>query len=457
MSAPDFQALSAEFSVLKSTCTVGRVVQINQNTVQVQGFASAARTGDVVKFHASDGSTPNGQVVSLSLQSASVMLEEPPNGLQIDDSCKLIGAKSLSPDASWIGRVIDPDGMPLDGRPLLRGDRARPLMSGPPPANERRALGARLETELNVFNTLLPIVRGQRVGLFSGSGVGKSTLLSQLAKGVTADVVVVALIGERGHELRSFVEQTLGEEGMNRAVVVAATSDQSALSRRQCAWSAMTIAEYFRDQGHHVLLLADSVTRFAEAHRDVAFASGEKAVHNGFPASMTQNVMSLAERAGPGRGDQGDITAIFTVLVAGSDMEGPVADTLRGVLDGHIILDRKIAERGRYPAIDVLKSVSRSLPLAASSDENKLIREARCQLGTYDASELMIQAGLYTKGTDPKLDAAIEVFPKLEDFIGNPERNTITDSFDLLSDCLKSRSDDTVPPVFLAEQSDSLA
>jgi flagellum-specific ATP synthase len=263
----------------------------------------------------------------------------------------------------------------------------------------------------------LPLVRGQRIGLFAGSGVGKSSLLAKFARGVAADIVVIALIGERGRELREFTEKVLGPAGMARSVIVAATSDQSPLTRRKCAGTAMAVAEHFRDQGLHVLFLADSITRFAEAHREVAIAAGESSELRGFPPSLNQAIMGLAERAGPGPEHAGDITAVFSVLVAGSDMEEPIADILRGVLDGHVVLDRKIAERGRFPAIDLLRSVSRSLPDAADSSENILIAKARQLLGAWDRAELMIQAGLYSKGSDAMVDTAMQIWPALDAFL----------------------------------------
>jgi flagellum-specific ATP synthase len=297
-------------------------------------------------------------------------------------------------------------------------------------------LGERLETGTSVFNTLLPLVRGQRIGLFAGSGVGKSSLLGKFARGVSADVVVIALVGERGRELREFTERVLGPLGMARAVVVTATSDQSPLVRRRCMWTAMAVAEHFREQGLHVLLLADSITRFAEAHREVALAAGEQGNLRGFPPSTSHTIMSLAERAGPGADGAGDITAVFTVLVAGSDMEEPVADILRGVLDGHVVMDRAIAERGRFPAIDLLRSVSRSLPDAATAGENALIVEARRLLGAYERAEMMIQAGLYSSGSDPVVDAAIKVWPRLDAFLAADAPDGIDSSFQQLATCL---------------------
>ncbi|TGN40863.1 FliI/YscN family ATPase, partial [Paracoccus liaowanqingii] len=319
---------------------------------------------------------------------------------------------------------------------LRPGPVARGFRSEAPDAVTRRRLGGRLATGMAVFDTLLPVVAGQRIGLFAGSGVGKSSLLSQMARGVQADVVVIAMIGERGRELREFVDKTLGPEGMARAVIVTATSDRSPLVRRRCAWAAMTVAEHFRDQGRHVLFLADSITRFAEAHREIALAAGEPPSYRGFPPSVSNLIMGLAERAGPGPEGAGDITGIFSVLVAGSDMDEPVADILRGTLDGHVVLDRAIAERGRYPAVDVVPSVSRSLPDAASAVENALIARARAALGAYAESELMIRAGLYASGSDPKLDEAVRLFPQLDDFVTR-RCGSVADSFAALEAALR--------------------
>jgi flagellum-specific ATP synthase len=240
------------------------------------------------------------------------------------------------------------------------------------------------------------------------------------------------MIGERGRELRHFVDNVLGAEGLSRAVVIAATSDQSPLLRRRCAWTAMAVAEHFRDEGHSVLFLADSITRFAEAHREIAVAAGEAPVLRGYPPSTTHLITSLCERAGPGAGTQGDITALFSVLVAGSDMDEPIADILRGVLDGHIVLDRAIAEEGRFPAIDVLRSVSRSLPAAANTRENALLAHTRKMLSLYDANAMMIRAGLYTLGSDPLIDKAIILYPEIETFLAKIEPEDAQRSFSQL-------------------------
>jgi flagellum-specific ATP synthase len=407
-----FSPLRAQIAAIPVVSAVGRVAEISRGTLRVRGLEKLARQGDQVRI-----GEIGGEVLQLSAYEMVVLANGSPDGLAIGTPVELAGPAEISPDDSWIGRIIDPNGRPLDGKPLFRGPVARPLRTEAPPAAQRRALGERLSTGIAVFDTLLPLVRGQRIGLFAGSGVGKSSLLAKFARGVAADIVVIALVGERGRELREFTERVLGPAGMARSVVVAATSDQPALTRRRCAYTAMAVAEHFRDQGLHVLFLADSITRFAEAHREVALAAGESSALRGFPPSLNQAIMGLAERSGPGPKDAGDITAVFSVLVAGSDMEEPVADILRGVLDGHVVMDRKIAERGRYPAIDLLRSVSRSLPHAASQEENALIAEARRLLGAWDRAEMMVQAGLYTKGSDATIDAAIKIWPALDAFL----------------------------------------
>ncbi|SIO31968.1 FliI/YscN family ATPase [Vannielia litorea] len=413
--------LTAEIAALAPSASIGRISAVGRGAVELTGLSEIAALGDQV-WLGTRGGRLRGEIVHIDRERAMALPDGPADGIRLGDKVTLQGGDGLFPDLSWQGRIIDPYGNPLDGRPLARGPALRPLRAPAPPATQRKRLGARLGTGLAVFDTLLPIVRGQRLGLFAGSGVGKSSLLGALGRGLQADRCVIALVGERGRELRHFMEDVLGAEGMARSVIVAATSDQSAIARRRCLWTAMTVAEHLRDEGHHVLFLADSVTRFAEAHREVALAAGEPASLRGYPPSTAHMVMALAERAGPGvEGpdceESGDITAIFSVLVAGSDMEEPVADILRGVLDGHVVLAREIAERGRFPAVDLLRSTSRSLPEAASAEENALIAKARRRLGAYDRAELMIQSGLYTAGSDPEIDAAIRVHGPLDGFL----------------------------------------
>ena len=441
MQIDSYAPLTAEISGTRAVHSIGRVVSLECRGIEVAGLVAEAALGDLVRIEPAGGTPVEAEVVRLTDRVVTLLPDGPADGIAIGDRVRLLGAPGIAPDDSWIGRLIDPFGRPLDGRPLFRGPVRRRYGASAPPASARRGLGSRLETGQAIFNTALPLVRGQRLGLFAGSGVGKSTLLGALARRVDADVVVIALIGERGRELRDFVEKALGPEGLARAVVVTATSDMSALARRRCAQAAMAVAEHFRDRGLHVLLLADSITRFAEAHREVALAGGENAALRGFPPSTSHMIMSLCERAGPGAGGAGDITAVFTVLVAGSDMEEPVADILRGVLDGHVVLDRAIAERGRYPAIDLLRSVSRSLPEAASAEENRLIGRLRRVLGTYDRAEIMIQSGLYTAGTDAAIDEAIALWPGLDAFLSEEEPGSSAESFARLARLLEMDSD----------------
>ena len=408
--------MTAAISGVECSHPVGRVTGVLGNQIHVKGLPSDTGLGDRVQFSGATG-TLLGEIIRLHPDQVDVLVEGVADGVSIGTIVRRIARPVFAPDFGWIGRVIDPDGMPLDGRPLWPGRESAATHGKVLAANSRRSMGTRMETGIATLNTLLPIVRGQRVGLFAGSGVGKSTLLAKLAQGIEADVIVIALVGERGREVRDFTQTHLGAEGMARTIVVAATSDRAPSVRRRCVWSATSVAEHFRDAGLQVLLLCDSVTRFCESHREVAVAAGEGANLRGFPPSTQGAVAALCERAGPGMDDTGDITAVYTVLVAGSDMEEPVADMMRGILDGHIILDRTIAEGGRFPAIDVLRSVSRALPAAADAVENQLINQARRTIALYDGAEMMIKSGLYEAGSDPDLDKAIDRHDSLEKFL----------------------------------------
>ncbi|MGR3805995.1 FliI/YscN family ATPase [Marinibacterium profundimaris] len=429
----EMQKLATRIGRARACFPLGHVTGVQGGLVDVAGLSETAGIGDHLRISRRGGTALAAEVVGLCKDSVRALPDGPSTHVAVGDSVRLSAPPDFAPDACWIGRVVDPMGRPVDGMPLVRGLHSRDIHAGPPAAAARRGLGARLNTGQCVFNTLLPIVRGQRIGLFAGSGVGKSQLMASFARQLEADVVVIALIGERGREVGHFVRDVLGPQGMARSVVVAASSDQSPLMRRRCALSAMAVAEHFRDEGKQVLLLADSVTRFAEAHREIAVAAGEPPALRGYPPSTAAMIGGLCERAGTGMNAQGDITAVFSVLVAGSDMEEPVADMLRGVLDGHVVLSRAIAERGRYPAIDLLQSVSRSLPDAANPQENERIGEARRLLGAYQQAEVMIQSGLYASGSDPLLDQAVRAWPELDGFLARAEAGDIASSFDRLN------------------------
>jgi len=280
------------------------------------------------------------------------------------------------------------------------------------------------------INTFLSCCRGQRMGIFAGSGVGKSVLMSMLAKYTEANISVIGLIGERGREVQEFLEHDLGEEGLARSVVIVATSDEPPLMRRQAAYMTFTVAEYFRDQEQDVLCLMDSVTRFAMAQREIGLSAGEPPTTKGYPPTVFAELPRLLERAGPGTG-KGTISGLFTVLVEGGDMEEPIADAVRGILDGHIVMERRIGERGRYPAINILRSVSRTMPGCNTPEQNALVGKARRLMSAYSDMEEMIRLGAYRKGSDPQVDEAIHFNPALEAFLrqGKGDRSTLDQGY----------------------------
>jgi flagellum-specific ATP synthase len=346
------------------------------------------------------------------------------------------GAAGLQVGDGWLGRIVDPLGGPLDDHgPLPRGP-GRPVRAPPPPAAARARLGPRISLGVRALDLFATCRTGQRLGLFAGSGVGKSTLLAMLAQQARCDVVVLALVGERGREVREFIEDDLGP-AIARSVVVVATSDQPPLLRREAAYTAMTIAEHFRDQGLAVLLLMDSVTRFCLALREIGLAGGEPPATRGYPPSMFAELPCLLERAGPGlqhgagNTRSGSITALFTVLVEGDDHNEPIADAVRGILDGHVILDRAIGESGRYPAVDVLRSLSRTVPGCLEPEEAALVREARAILARQAELADLVRLGAYQRGADLASDRSLRLAPFIEALL-NQDRaspSTITDAF----------------------------
>jgi flagellum-specific ATP synthase len=355
---------------------------------------------------------------------------------------------SVRPTLAWRGRIVDAFGNPIDGKgPLPQGLVPYPLRAPPPAAHARGRVGQRLDLGVRALNVFATCCRGQRLGVFAGSGVGKSVLLSMLAREASCDAVVVGLIGERGREVREFIEETLGEAGLARAVVVVATSDEPALKRRQAAYLTLAIAEFLRDQDQQVLCLMDSVTRFAMAQREIGLAAGEPPTTKGYTPTVFSELPKLLERAGPGpiRPDgteAGAITGLFTVLVDGDDHNEPIADAVRGILDGHIVMDRTIAERGRFPAINVLRSISRTMPACQTPPEREITAEARRVLSAYANMEELIRIGAYRAGADPEVDRAIRLNPALEAFLGQDqhEASSLEQAFTSLQAILVSGS-----------------
>lgn len=425
----------------------GRVVAVRGALIEVEGLVGAARIGSRVRVHTPDGAV-EAEVTGLDRSIAHCLPFSDPQGVASGARADLVaGQFSLRPSDGWLGRTIDGLGRPIDGKgPLEPGAIPRAIKGSPPLASARARVGQKLETGVRSLDIFAPLCRGQRLGLFAGSGVGKSTLLSMLARWTECDIAVIGLIGERGREVQEFIEDDLGVEGLARSVVVVATSDEPALMRRQAAWTTLAVAEHFRDQGLNVLCLMDSVTRFAMAQREIGLASGEPPATKGYTPTVFAELPRLLERAGPGLAGQGAITGLFTVLVDGDDHNEPVADAVRGILDGHIVITRRIAERGRYPAIDVLKSVSRTLPHAHSEAENLIRIGARRVLSTYGDMEEMIRLGAYKAGSNAEVDEAMRLAPQIETLLtqGKNERTFAAQSFDALAAILEKPDEDAV-------------
>src|SRR5690348_10074199 len=412
------KALAEQIDELDATEIYGRVVGVRGLMVEVAGSLHAMSVGARVTIEAAGRLIPC-EVVGFSGANALLMPFAALEGVR--RGCRAVVtavAAAVRPSGGWLGRVIDAMGEPIDGKgPLPPGPSPYPFRSSPPPAHARRRVGEPLDLGVRALNTFITCCRGQRMGIFSGSGVGKSVLLSMLARNVAADVSVIGLVGERGREVQEFLQEDLGEEGLARSVVVVATSDEPALMRRQAAYLTLAIAEYFRDAGKDVLVLMDSVTRFAMAQREIGLSAGEPPTAKGYTPTVFTELPRLLERAGPGA-QEGTITGLFTVLVEGDDHNEPVADAVRGILDGHIVMERTIAERGRYPAINILRSVSRTMPKAAEQAFLPVLTRARQVMATYADMEELIRLGAYRAGSNPEVDEAIALHRPLEEFLG---------------------------------------
>jgi flagellum-specific ATP synthase len=399
----------------------GRVVAAGGLTLEIEGLAGLAARGDRIAID-HEGGELTAEVTDIGGARVRAVGFEALEGLRLGAAARLLGPATLAPCDSWLGRVIDPFGRPIDALGALPpGSALRPLRAAPPPAGMRARLGPRLDLGVRALDAFCTCRQGQRLGLFAASGVGKSTLMAMLAQGAEADVAVFALVGERGRELREFIEDDLGPEGMARSVVVCATSDAPPLMRREAAFAAMAVAEHFRDAGKHVLLMMDSLTRFAMALREIGLAAGEPPTTRGYTPSVFAELPRLLERAGPGLEGQGTITGLFTVLVEGDDHDEPVADAVRGILDGHVVLDRRIGEGGRYPAIDVLRSLSRTVPGCLSHREAALMQRARRALALHAEVADLVRLGAYRTGADAAVDAAVAQQPRIEAFLAQPK------------------------------------
>lgn len=425
----------------------GRISAVGPDFFRVRGLQDIATINSRLVFDVPRGSG-FGKVVQISGDEVHAVPFQDTKDLRIGDAVYLEYAKSLRPSQNWLGRVLNPLGIPIDGR----GGIGIPSDADDSPETSRQAIPAMhrervndgLKTGIRAIDIFMPICYGQRLGIFAGSGVGKSTLLGMLAQARAFDYIVVALVGERGREVREFLEDSIGADAMTKTVCIVATSDESALMRMTAPELAMQTAEYFRDCGKRVLLLLDSVTRFAHALREIGSAAGEPPVARGYPASVFAELPKLLERAGPGHIGTGSITALVSVLVDGDDHNDPIADAVRGILDGHIVLDREIANQGRYPPINLLSSLSRLAPRVWSPEQNKLVQQLKALIARYEDTRDLRTLGNWRTGEDELLDRAVTTVPLIySGLVQSPREPPSLDGFaDLLYHIKRATSEE---------------
>jgi len=410
-----------EISYITDVRRFGRVTGVLGMLLEVGGLPQRLAIGGHCAVSAPGARRLTCEVVGFRAGRALLMPFGPLDGIGLGSKVEMADRPAaIYPDEGWLGRVVNAMGEPIDGKgPLPRGRTAYPLRNQAPPAHARKRVQGKIDLGIRALNTFLTCCRGQRMGIFSGSGVGKSVLLSMIARYTAADATVIGLVGERGREVQEFLEDDLGPEGLKRSVVVVATSDESPLMRRQAAYLTLAVAEFLRDRERDVLCLIDSVTRFAMAQREIGLSAGEPPTTKGYTPTVFAELPRLLERAGPGTG-KGTITGLFSVLVEGDDHNEPIADAVRGILDGHITLDRAIAERGRYPAVNVLRSISRTMPACNTEAENAVVAAARQFISTYEDMAELIRLGAYKRGSDAKVDEAIRRYPLIEAFLTQP-------------------------------------
>jgi flagellum-specific ATP synthase len=413
---------------------IGRVCKVQGLLIESRG--PQAVIGEICRIEAPRGSRPvRAEVVGLRDETVQLMAFEETDGLEIGSRVIASGSRLEVPvSMKLLGRVLDALGNPIDGKGDIESALMYPALANPPDPLKRRRVTERVSTGIRAIDGLLAVGRGQRLGIFAGSGVGKSTLLGMIARNTSADVNVVALIGERGREVNDFIENDLGPEGLARSVLVVTPSNSPPLARLRGAYVAAAVAEFFRDQGLDVMLLFDSVTRFARAQREIGLASGEPPATRGYTPSMFDSMPKLLERSGTS--DVGSITGFYTILVDGDDMDEPVADTVRGILDGHIVLSRRLAQAYHYPAIDVLQSVSRLAPSVSGPAVNRAAGQLRKSMAVYAEAEDLINVGAYHSGSNPSIDEAIAKHGPIEEFLVQAvdERSSLSETLNAMAE-----------------------
>ena len=401
----------------------GRVVEANGQTVEAEG--PLCSVGECCEIVDGDGRRHQAEVIGFRGRHVLAMPVQATRGIRYGDAVMAMGvAPGIAVGEQMQGRIVDALGAPLDGLPLVRAEGVWPLDGKTPHPMEREAIREPLQTGVRVLDGMLTVGRGQRIGIFGGSGVGKSTLIGMMTRNTAADITVVGLVGERGREVREFVEDSLGEEGRKRSVVLVSTSDQSPLLRMRAAMAATSVAEFYAARGKHVLLVLDSLTRYAMAAREIGLAAGEPPASKGYTPSVFTRLAKLVERAGNFR--RGSITAFYTVLMEGDDQQDPVVDAARSFLDGHVVLSRPMAAAGWYPPVDVLDSLSRLMPAVTTMEHRTQAALARRLLAAHARSEDLIRIGAYKPGTDEELDRAMRAMPVLREFLEQKSSERVT-------------------------------
>ncbi|MFP4362317.1 MAG: FliI/YscN family ATPase [Spirochaetia bacterium] len=406
-----YESILQDIDPIKYTGTVVRV-----KGLLIESHGPVAVVGELCQILLSTGKVLWAEVVGLQGKTVELMAYNEMEGIAVGSSVIAMGESLAIPVSQrLLGRVLDCMGRPLDGKGDIGSAEWTTIFNQPPDVLTRKRIEHRIQTGIRSVDGLVPVGKGQRMGIFSGSGVGKSTLLGMIARNTSADVNVIALIGERGREVREFIENDLGEEGLKRSVIVVSSSNTPPLSRLRGAFVATAIAEYFRDIGNDVMFLFDSVTRFARAQREIGLAVGEPAATRGFTPSVFSTLPKLLERCGTS--DTGTITGFYTILVEGDDMDEPVADTIRGIIDGHIVLSRRLAQRYQYPAVDILQSVSRLATKIAGPVTKQVMGYIRKMMAVYAEAEDLINVGAYVQGSNPEIDEAVEKIGAIREFL----------------------------------------
>ncbi|AZL14957.1 flagellar protein export ATPase FliI [Rickettsiales endosymbiont of Stachyamoeba lipophora] len=415
----DLNHLKSSINKLRDFSIFGKVSQIKGLVIEAKGLSNLAVIGSRCIIHNKFGEEVLAETIGIDSKTIKLIPFAEVDGIGVGCLVELVSMQSaVFPHPSWRGRILNYNGEPIDDKgPIFNGTLPYPLKSQPPSAGKRRKVAGKLDLGIRSLNTFTTCCYGQRMGIFAGSGVGKSVMMSMITKYAHTDIKVIGLIGERGREVKEFIDEYIGEEGLKNAVIIVATSDETSVARRQAAYLTLAVAEYFRDQNKEVLCMIDSITRFAMAQREIGLSNGEPPTTKGYPPTVFAELPKLLERAGPGTETQGNITGLFTVLVEGDDTNEPIADTVRGILDGHIVLERAIAERGRFPAMNILKSISRTMPGCNNALENKIVTIAKRHMSEYENMADLIKLGAYRKGSNPNVDQAIEYYEPIENFL----------------------------------------